>query len=235
MRIQHIKNLYQLAFLPNLFPINAYIYKEETSLTLIDIGLPLMCKSVIALADQLGKTINRILLTHAHKDHVSGVDELKKNYPNATVFISERDYALLNEDRTLRPEEVPSPIKGGLSKINTVPDQLLYGGEQIGSLKVLLTPGHTPGSISFLDKSGILIAGDSLQTKGGVAISGDTRLSFPFPALATWSKSEALNSIKKLPIEKITLLATGHGNMIQNPTTKIKKALSRMERKLINE
>ncbi|MTD41393.1 MBL fold metallo-hydrolase [Erwinia sp. CPCC 100877] len=226
-----MKIYYKFLFFPSLLPINAYIYEKESSLTLIDIGMTSMCTPILAIVKKLGKPIEHIIITHAHNDHVSGLDSIKKEFPNAKVCISERDSKLLKGDFSLSPEEEQAAIKGRPCKVKTMPDRLLHEGENIGSLKVILTPGHTPGSISLLDPKGILIAGDCFQTKGGVAVSGDLRLMFPFPALGTWSKKTALKSAQKIAKEDSTLLATGHGDMVQNAKAKIEQAILRMEQK----
>jgi glyoxylase-like metal-dependent hydrolase (beta-lactamase superfamily II) len=95
------------------------------------------------------------------------------------------------------------------------------------------TPGHTPGSISFLDtRNQALIAGDAMQTRGGIAVSGQVRPFFPFPAFGTWNKELSLESVKKIADLKPSLLAVGHGEMIQNPVPFIQKAIRQAEKKL---
>ena len=74
---------------------------------------------------------------------------------------------------------------------------LVEEGDEIGSLKVIATPGHTPGSISLYDeKSGVVIAGDAVVTKGGLFVTGEFRFTFPFPAFATWDAETALKALK---------------------------------------
>ena len=120
--------------------------------------------------------------------------------PHVPVYLSKRDARLLEGDKTLDENEPNTPIRGGVpKKIKTRPDILLKEGDLIGSLLALATPGHTPGSLSFIDtRNQSLIAGDAFQTKGGVAVSGQLKLGFPFPAMATWSKQKALESAYKL-------------------------------------
>src|ERR687886_746883 len=46
-------------------------------------------------------------------------------------------------------------------------------GDRVGSLAVIVAPGHTPGHVAFLDtRDRTLIAGDAFQTRGGVAVAG---------------------------------------------------------------
>lgn len=230
----HENTLYQLSFLPRFFPVNCYLVEEESELTLIDAALPYSAKAILKAADRIGKPITRIVLTHGHQDHVGALDELKLSLPNALVYISERDSRLLQGDRSLDPNELNTPIRGGVPKnIKTRADHLLYDGDSIGSLQAIDAPGHTPGSMAFLDtRSHALIAGDAFQTRGGVAVSGDTRLAFPFPAMATWSKQAALQSAQRLLKFNPALLAAGHGRMISQPIDVMRQAIERAKHTL---
>ncbi|MDR0922612.1 MAG: MBL fold metallo-hydrolase [Lactobacillales bacterium] len=233
MRITSHGNIHQITFLPYIFPVNSYIYEEETTLTLIDIGTSSLCKPIVQLSRELKKPVTTILFTHPHSDHIAGLDKIMDSFPDAKVYVSERDAPLLEGDFSLKTTEEQTKIKGGFTEVKTTPDFLMKENDTIGSLTVLAAPGHTPGSLAFYDKkSGILIVGDALQVKGGVAVAGDTRLFFPFPAFATWSKNEAVKSAKKLSNLKIRLLATGHGDMLEDPKELILNAIARAEANL---
>jgi glyoxylase-like metal-dependent hydrolase (beta-lactamase superfamily II) len=236
MRMTKKENLYQLTFMPTLFPVNCYFVEEQDGLTLIDAALPYSVKKIMQAAEQIGKPITRIVLTHAHSDHIGALDGLKALLPDVPVLISERDAKLLSGDVSLEPQEHQTPIKGGTPKpnqIKTRPDVLLRDGDEIGSLLAVSSPGHTPGSMSFLDKrSQALIAGDALQTRGGTAVSGQVRPLFPFPAMATWSKETSLDSVRKLLELKPNLLAIGHGAMLSNPQQALSHAIADAQRHL---
>jgi glyoxylase-like metal-dependent hydrolase (beta-lactamase superfamily II) len=231
-----IKNgfLHQLTFMPNLFPVNCYLIEEEESLTLIDAALPYSVKGIMNAARSIGKPISTIILTHAHDDHVGALDHLKKQLPNVPVYISVRDARLMNGDYTLDQEEDQSAIKGGVpKKLKTRATDLLKEGDQVGSLTAIETPGHTPGSMSFLDnRTNVMIGGDALQSRGGIAVAGDIKPLFPFPALGTWSKKTALGSAKKILTYQPELLAVGHGELVSNPVKAIEEAIFNLERKL---
>lgn len=230
MRVIKEGYLYQLTFMPRFFPVNCYFIEEEDGLTLIDAALPYSAKPILQAAEKIGKQIKRIVLTHAHGDHVGALDELKAKL-DVPVYISDRDSRLLADDTTLDSTEPQTPIRGGVPKnIKTRPDVLLKEGDQIGSLEVISSPGHTPGSISLLDKrSNIMIAGDAFQTRGGTAVSGVTIPWFPFPAMATWNKETALQSARKISELNPTLLAVGHGELLRNPAGSIEKAIQKAE------
>lgn len=236
MKMTRHEQVYQLAFMPNIFPVNCYLVEEEKSLTLIDAALPNHAAAILKAAERIGKPITRIVLTHAHGDHIGALDALKKQLPDVTVYISARDSRLLNGDRSLDPHEANTPIRGDVpkpDKIVTRPDVLLQDGDRVGSLLAVSTPGHTPGSMSFLDsRSHALIAGDAFQLRGGIAVSGQIRPLFPFPAMATWNNIEALRSAIKLHKLKPTLLAVGHGNLLVHPEAAMEQAIKTASRKL---
>lgn len=202
-------------------------------LTLIDAALPYSAKHILKVAAKLQKPITRIALTHGHEDHVGSIDQLKHYLPSAKVYISERESHLLAGDRSLFSNE-SNPIKGGVSKkIKTKADFYINEGDKIGSLVCVSTPGHTPGMMSFLDtRTRALITGDTFQTRGGLAVSGKLQWLFPFPALATWDRKIALESAIKVMKLKPTLLAVGHGRMINEPVEAMKKAIERAEKQL---
>lgn len=234
MRVTQEGNLLQLTWMPGWFPVNCYLVEEDKELTLIDAAMSFSVQGIIRTAASLNKPITRIVLTHAHGDHVGALDALKQRLPDARVYISERDASLLGGDRSLRQDEPQTPIKGSVpSKIATRPDILLRDGDYAGSLRAVSTPGHTPGSMSFLDeRSGALIAGDAFQTFRRTAVAGTVVPWFPFPAMATWNKDQALASAFKLLAASPSVLAVGHGNMLISPVEHMKQAAHEAQLKL---
>ncbi|TLS36423.1 MBL fold metallo-hydrolase [Pseudalkalibacillus caeni] len=236
MRLGQYDHIYQLTFLPKTFPVNCYLVEEEKELTLVDAALPYSHKGILKTASQIGKPISRIVLTHAHDDHVGALDALKQALPDAEVFISERDARLLAGDKSLDPNEPQTPIKGGVPKsLKTRADTLLTDGDQIGSLTAVMASGHTPGSMAFLDeRTRALIGGDTFQTRGGIAVAGKMKPTFPFPALGTWDKATAIESARKLLDLKPSLLAIGHGTVLTNPLSRMEQAIEEAEKNLVS-
>lgn len=231
MRMIQEMTLYQLTFLPRFFPVNCYLVEEDDGLTLIDAALPYSASGILKAARRIGKPITRIVLTHAHSDHIGALDALKLALPDAPVYISARDARLMNGGLSLDPGEADSPIRGGVPKqVKTKPDILLQDGDRIGSLLAVAAPGHTPGLMAFLDtRNHALIVSDALQTRGGTAIAGTVKPFFPFPAWGTWDKQTSLDSARKLRKYKPALLAPGHGRMKLQPGPAIDKAIIEAE------
>ncbi|MEI7773035.1 MAG: MBL fold metallo-hydrolase, partial [Chloroflexales bacterium] len=219
MRITtHGAYLTQLTRFPRVFPVNCYLVREDDGLTLIDTGIPGSAPAILAAAQGLGQPIRRIVLTHAHSDHLGSLDALHQLLPAVAVLISARDARFLAGDRHLDPDEPQAPLRGGYQTTATRPTETLSDGDRVGSLRVIAAPGHTPGHLALLDtRDGSLIAGDAFQTRAGLAVAGTLRPLFPFPALATWHRPTALASARRLRALAPTRLAVGHGEVWEQP------------------
>ncbi|MBV9802125.1 MAG: MBL fold metallo-hydrolase, partial [Solirubrobacterales bacterium] len=116
---------------------------------------------------------------------------------------------------------------GSWPKIKTKPDVRLLGGERIGSLEVIPTPGHTPGHVSFLDtRDRTIVVGDTFTSIGGLAVSNHFYLRFPLAAVATWDKAKDLESAKRLRELAPTMLVVGHGGPVRDPGPAMDRAIS---------
>lgn len=103
---------------------------------------------VLNALSEKGWTLTHILVTHHHKDHIGGVDEVRTRFPDVTII-------------------APAPDKARVPGA----DVYLAEGEEVavGSLrgKVIETPGHTSGHIVYhFAKEKLLFAGDTLFAMG---------------------------------------------------------------------
>ena len=215
--------------------MNCYLVRENDGLTVIDTAMG-AARIIAEAAKHLGQPVRRILLTHSHVDHVGSVDALKKIVPDARVIAGQRDSQLLVQaangvkpsQMELLPGEPQTPVKGSFKKLRNLPDLLVNENDKVGSLRVISTPGHTPGHLAFLDeRDGTLFAGDSLVTFGGIHLPFDTPWFFPFPKWATWHNPTALTSARRLFTLEMTRILAGHGPAVEAAHAPLEQAIGR--------
>lgn len=209
---------------------NCYLVHEDDGTTLIDTGPAGASDSVRHEINRSGQPLRRIIITHAHRDHVAGVDDIFREHgPELEVIAGRREAALLTGNLDLHQGEAGPPIKPrSYATPQTTPTRTVEDGDRVGSLRIIGTPGHTPGHLSLIDtRDGTLIAGDALTTIGRVAVSGDLVWRWPFPAISTWNKALALQSARRLLEQRPLFLATGHGPVVPDATDALAKALER--------
>jgi glyoxylase-like metal-dependent hydrolase (beta-lactamase superfamily II) len=209
---------------------NCYLVLEDDGLTLVDTGPRGAAPAVLAEVRRLEMPLRRILLTHAHEDHVAGVDPLARaTDDDLEIIVGRREAALLGGDFSLLDDEPePAPKRRSYGSPSTSPTRLVDEGDEVGSLRIISTPGHTPGHLSALDtRDRTLIVGDALTTLGRTAVSGDLVWRWPFPALSTWNKTLAIDSARRLLEERPARLASGHGPIIDDAPSALEGAISR--------
>ena len=209
--------------------VNAFLVRESDGLTLIDTMVPRSAGVILRAAAQLDAPIVRIVLTHAHGDHIGSLDALAAALPDAEVSISRRDARLLAGDRAPEPGEPPeAKLRGSYPGAKARAGRLLNAGDRIASLEAIAAPGHTPGQLAFLDaRDGTLICGDAFSTLGGVATTAAVNPRFPLPALATWHRPTALESARRLLSLGPRRLAVGHGRIVEDPAAAMEAAVAR--------
>ena len=219
--------------------VNVYLIKEDP-VTLIDVG-PKTAEAAKALREKLAAEgirfadVRRIVLTHAHEDHCGLAKQVRDEARNAEILVHDWETGHLfgrlaqEQHRKLLlrsgvPPAVFEDMKVLYDDISLLTDALSDGEFtplademelefESGSLRVLHTPGHTPGSCSFAREANrTLICGDCVLKRitpnpivSPDPIDPDRR----FPSLA-----EYLVSLAKLRSYKPTLAYGGHGEPV---------------------
>ena len=221
--------------------VNVYLIKEDP-ITIIDTG-PKTREAVEALRAGLRENglttgdVRRIVLTHAHEDHCGLARSLRDEAKDAEVFVHDWETghraARLEHEENLRllqragvPDDEIQLMRRLYEEVRQYADSLeddhcaeLIDGNELefdaGSLRVIHTPGHTPGSCSFLREADrTVIAGDCVLKRitPNPVISPD-----PIdPSRRFKSLAEYLVSLARVRSFAPTLIYGGHGDPIHD-------------------
>lgn len=143
---------------------NCYIISKKEKCLIVDPGGDAEIIADFLKENQLQP--EAILLTHAHFDHIGAVDELRKKF-NLEVYLHENERDWLENANLNRS----SFFFGESAAITTDPPEhmLKPGSLTIGpfTFEVKYTPGHSPGSVSFIfDEEKFVVSGDVLFHQG---------------------------------------------------------------------
>lgn len=153
-------NMYMKTISTGLLDSNCYIIGDKNSAVVIDAGAD--HAEVLQILESQHLSLEYIVLTHAHIDHVLNAGKLR-DAAGARVVIHEDDAPLLG-DPVLNCSAL-----FGLNKVFGPADILVKDGDSINvggiNLQFIHTPGHTPGSICVL-AGNELFSGDTLFRLG---------------------------------------------------------------------
>ncbi|MBL0927001.1 MAG: MBL fold metallo-hydrolase [Phycisphaerales bacterium] len=120
-------------------------------------------EALIRRAQAAELTPTRVILTHAHIDHIAGLDAVRRAFPGIRVMIHEREAEWLTEPmlNLSRAYGVPFMTKPADDLVRgDHPAPLTLAGQP---WRIVTTPGHSPGGITLVhDASGQAIVGDTL-------------------------------------------------------------------------
>ena len=179
--------------------VYSYLIVGKT-ICLIDTGVAATAPLILDTVKELGRLpreISLILLTHGHPDHIGGCAPIRRLTPvPIAVHSTERRWV---EDVELQYRERPVPNLFELVPEGVSVDRELYDGETISweegkTIRVITTPGHSPGSVSFFfEEEGALFSGDSIPAAGHIPIYAD-----PLALLASVEKLKRLSNVRLL-------------------------------------
>ena len=142
------------------YQANCYIYASETSMKGVVIDPGDEAEIILSRVKELGLSIQYIVLTHGHPDHTGALKQVRET-TEAPIAIHTADAAMLKDKLLHSLLGFPQP--------GIAPDRLLKDGETLMAgevaLKVLHTPGHTPGCICLMGE-GLVFTGDTLFNMG---------------------------------------------------------------------
>jgi glyoxylase-like metal-dependent hydrolase (beta-lactamase superfamily II) len=196
-----------------LIGADTFLLADER-LTLIDAGMVGTRRALERYLRRLGRRLDeveRIICTHGHPDHIGGLSELVKDRTDVEVLIHADDLAGLQRPlrEALAPAQPRAERRGRiiqyLTRAPAMPTPIEDGAllPVLGGLRVIHTPGHTPGSIClYLEDARVLFTGDVLQVHRG-------RLTFA-SAFFSHDHGAARASVERLAALDVDTIALSH-------------------------
>jgi glyoxylase-like metal-dependent hydrolase (beta-lactamase superfamily II) len=221
-----MKIVENLFVIPNV-AANLYLIVDPDGLTLIDTGMPRSEKKVLAYIESLGKSagdVKRIIITHSDIDHIGALSALQKA-TGASTYASQVEAEAIADGK---PSRKINPTGLSVQRVlfalvspflKATPCQvsdILSDGQilpVLGGLRVIATPGHTPGHISlFAPAMSVLFCGDSMVAdKNGLHGSRST---------VTWDEGKAKQAVSQQAALGARIVCSGHGPVIMDAAGK---------------
>lgn len=191
---------------------NSFLVDGDGGLTLVDAGSGKGVDPLLRAIAESGRDpadLNRIVLTHAHPDHVQGAPALRE-HTGARVLIHAADAAWLAAGRVpadgrssaaaRRYDRLPAAHWTPLKPDATVEDGELVAGS--GGLRVIHTPGHSPGHIALLhEPTRTVLVGDAVFHARGLGYG---------PATFAADPAARASGAARIPAD-VTAVGFGHG------------------------
>ena len=193
-----------------------YLIEDQDGLTVVDAGIGSAADKIVAqlqAAEHRPRDVRRILVTHAHPDHVGGLCRLQE-LTGARVIAPAVERAVIegSEPTPVTPPERLSGIARWLGRPGTQldatrVDQAVDEGDRLpevmGGLRVIATPGHSPGHVAYWQpQRRILFCGDVVVNWLGLRL--------PF-GVVTFDMAQNKRSLARLVALRPDVVCFGHG------------------------
>jgi glyoxylase-like metal-dependent hydrolase (beta-lactamase superfamily II) len=198
--------------------VNAFLIGNGDTV-LFDTGVPKRAGKIATALERAGTRladVRHIAITHYHVDHVGSLAAVLAAAPDATVYVHPDDAEVVRTGRAAPQPTITGPEKLLAPLFRFFPDKAdpapvhreVKDGEEVANgLRVVHTPGHTPGHVCYLwpEHGGVLIVGDAAFN-----VMGRLTLPMSFEDLPTAKQS--LRRIAELDFE---VAVFGHGPPIK--------------------
>jgi glyoxylase-like metal-dependent hydrolase (beta-lactamase superfamily II) len=214
--------------------VNFVLLRDGSDLTLVDAGYPGDIRRVEAAIRAIGRQpddVRAVLITHAHVDHIGGVNHFHDRY-GAAVYTGVREVAHAHREyleqagarevvlNIARPGVAPwlaRVLRAGAMRNVKVPSAV--AAPSSGSMDVpgrpvaVATPGHTSGHTAYLlPAAGVVITGDGLVTAHAVLAEKGPQV---LPAM--FNHGDPVVGLAPLEGLAADLILPGHGEALRRP------------------
>lgn len=189
---------------PVSIEVRCFVVVGTGGVVLVDTGPPGSGEAIGKAIARVGATwsdVTDIVLTHRHFDHAGGLAESAELASGAAVWAGADDAREIRFEgrRAVRP---------------------LADGDLVGDLRVLHTPGHTPGHVSLLHgAASLLLIGDLVGSMDGGLLFG--------PSAFTAGSALSRQSLRRMVDLQADRILFSHGEEVPNAGTAIRQLLDR--------
>ena len=147
--------------------VSMWLVEKAGRFYLIDTGMRGMEKYAVQYL--LPQKIEAIFLTHGHSDHISGLPYLKQHFGDLPTLISEKEFPYISGQEPFPNRKHREKLIFDLSDFMILESPEADRFLREAGLKVLFSPGHSPGHVSYYhEEDQLIIAGDLFTaTRGG--------------------------------------------------------------------
>lgn len=212
--------------------VHAFLLDDGQGITLIDALFDTDARMILAEIAEMGREpsyLKHIIATHAHRSHIGGIAELKKQ-TGARVYAHEWEIEIIEGKRKATRVSIwpKAPLEAYKLQLGLAlgidghapcsVDQALKEGDRVGPLTIISTPGHTPGCLSFYwPEKKALFVGDVVATWPRVEAGW---------AGLTLDMRQNVQSVGKLSeCGDIEIVGVGHGEPIAQAGIEVLKTL----------
>jgi glyoxylase-like metal-dependent hydrolase (beta-lactamase superfamily II) len=178
---------------------NCFVLSVDKACWIVDAGFD--PEPMLDAIDEQGLTVEKVVLTHAHLDHIAGLHTVRHRYPDVPIYVHADEQDFLTDTRLNLSAAIIDPV------VAPEATDLMHHGEQLElngvTFDIRHTPGHSPGGITLV------------QADNNLAIVGDTLFAgsigrFDFPTSDGPRLMQSINEqLMSLPDD--TRVWPGHG------------------------
>lgn len=216
--------------------VRAFVLQDGHDLLILDTLFAAHARPILDQIEALGRTVEdvkHIIMTHGHRSHLGGLAKLAE-LSGAPVYGHEWEADIIAGQRAAQSvswlphaplQSYPFQLGNNLNISKHVPravDHFVHEGDQIGPLRVVHTPGHSPGHLAFWwEEKRALFVGDAIVTWPRFELGWRGFLLNP---------TQHRESVRHLAEFEAEVMCTGHGDPIWSGAgERIKEALPQLD------